>query len=45
MHAPTARITLEQALEHVPLMQQAAKELAELMDDLTESSFDTDLKR
>jgi len=32
MHAPTARLSLEQALEHIPDMQQAAEELAALME-------------
>lgn len=42
MHAPTARISLEEALEHVPLLQQAAQELAELMDDITDYSIERD---
>ena len=33
MHAPTARCSLEQALEYAPLMQDAAGQLADLMDD------------
>ncbi len=32
MHAPTARISLEQALDHTPLMRQAAQDLADLME-------------
>lgn len=36
MHAPTARLSLEQALEHVPLMREAADELASLMNDLAD---------
>lgn len=35
MHAPTARLTLEQALEHIPTMQKAAEELVALMEDET----------
>jgi DNA-binding IclR family transcriptional regulator len=34
MHAPSARMNLEAALEHTPLMQQAAAELALLMEDI-----------
>jgi DNA-binding IclR family transcriptional regulator len=34
MHAPSARMNLETALEHTPLMQQAAAELALLMEDI-----------
>lgn len=33
MHAPTARLSIEQALEHVPAMREAALELASLMED------------
>lgn len=33
MHAPTARLSLEHALEHVPVMKEAAEELSALMDD------------
>lgn len=36
MHAPTARLTLEHALEHVPVMKEAALELAALIDDQPE---------
>ena len=36
MHAPTARLSLEQALENVPDMREAADELAALMDEQTE---------
>lgn len=32
MHAPTARISLEQALENIPLMRQASQDLADLME-------------
>lgn len=38
MHAPTARLSLEQALEHVPVMREAADQLAALMDDLTDDN-------
>ncbi len=33
MHAPTARLNLEKALLHVPLMRMAAQDLADLMED------------
>jgi len=33
MHAPTARLSLEDALEHVDVMKDAAQELSALMDD------------
>ncbi|MEH6627720.1 MAG: IclR family transcriptional regulator [Motiliproteus sp.] len=36
MHAPTARLSLERALENVPLMREAADELASLMNEQTE---------
>lgn len=38
MHAPTARLTLKQALENVPYMREAADELAALMDDMDADS-------
>ena len=38
MHAPTARMSLEEALSNVPAMREAAAELAELMDDQSETS-------
>ena len=34
MHAPSARMTLNSALEHVPLMKAAALEMAMLMEDI-----------
>jgi DNA-binding IclR family transcriptional regulator len=34
MHAPTARVSLEQAILNVPLMRKASKELAILMEGL-----------
>ncbi|UTW11849.1 IclR family transcriptional regulator [Marinobacterium rhizophilum] len=43
MHAPTARLSLEQAQEHVPAIRQAAAELALLMDEeQTDASADDD---
>ena len=42
MHAPTARLSLEQALEHVPVMREAADELAALMDDLSDPGAESD---
>ena len=37
MHAPSARMSLEEALSNVPAMRQAANELAELMDDMSDT--------
>lgn len=33
MHGPTARITLDRAIQNVPLMREAATELADLLDE------------
>ncbi len=37
MHAPSARLSLEKALEYVPIMRKAADDMADLMNDLTEN--------
>ncbi|MEH6445942.1 MAG: IclR family transcriptional regulator [Oceanospirillaceae bacterium] len=34
MHAPTARVTLDKALLNIPLMREAAQDLAEIMEEL-----------
>lgn len=36
MHAPTARLSLDQALENIPAMRDAAHELVTLMEDETQ---------